>query len=149
MFQLVNLSSSVAEGWRKGKPQPCHLIAPSHEPKVQACKKPTLSSPMQQGQSITLDLPKVAVCHQNWLMLEHSQENRFLRQVFNSVLIMLTSSSPRNQLLPCGLRIFSRYLSINIKRGQIRGELNTAACKKDHITVVNNGHQRNTEKSNR
>lgn len=38
---------------------------------------------------------------------------------------------------------------MNIKRGQIRGELNTAACKNNHITVVNNGHQRNTEKLNR
>jgi len=50
---------------------------------------------MQQGQSIALYLLKVAVCHQNWLMLEHLHKNKFLRQLFNSVLIRLASSQSK------------------------------------------------------
>lgn len=35
---------------------------------------------------------------------------------------------------------------MTIKRGQISRELETAARKKLHVTLVNNSHQRNTEK---
>lgn len=90
-------------GEKEGKATPNRaitLLLPCHEPEVQSCMKQTHSFPVQEGQSIVLELPKVPVCHQNWIMLEHFQENKLLGYLFNTVLIRLASSKSQKLAFP-------------------------------------------------